>query len=184
MPVELEYKYVLKNIDNLFNILKDNIPDHIVYEIQQAYMSGKGRVRKKSYDVPTGTVTKYEFNYKEFLGEGNGNLEIEKIISKEDFDMAYNMSHISFYKKRFVFRTKNYTWEVDFFIKDDDVYFVMMECEVEKGVIPDKNELPDCIKKNIIYDVPLDNPIFTSKKIADKDRAIEIYDGLVKTIGD
>ena len=179
MPIEIEYKFVIKyEGDDIIKKIMKECDSHSISKIKQVYLKGKGRVREYSYPyTKSGQPEKsfYEFNYKEQLVDG-GNFEIEKEISKDDYDIALTVSTSSFVKNRLTFKTKSHKWEVDFFMNEhDNVYFVLMECEVDDGIKPNIDELPEFIKNSIVYSVDLDDNDFTSKKLGNVEYAEDLY---------
>ena len=155
--IEVEYKYVFRLDDNFLNQIIDNVslssPTQI---IEQYYLSGGGRIRE-SKDKNCEANTSLIFNYKEKL-PGAGYIEIEKQISRDIFEKLKEVSINNLKKTRVYIETKDHTWEIDFFQNEenDNCYFCMMECEltsdqIENNIIPNINQLPELVSKNIIY---------------------------------
>lgn len=171
MAIEIEYKYVIKKDDNFAdNLIKNTLGSFC--KIKQIYLSAGARFRSLEYG--DGRI-KYEFTYKEKIDVGH--LEINSMVTKDDFDIALGVSVGGLKKDRFVLYTKNHKWEIDFF-KDyntEEVYFILMECEVEnKSVIPNLDELPAFIKEAIIKKVTLDDSAFSSYKLGNPEYAINL----------
>lgn len=156
MPVEIEYKYVIK-LDSVLEKKIIEIIEGDKVSILQLYLSGGGRVR----EIECPNAVKYEFTYKHKIDVGN--FEINTTISREDFEIAQRSYYRKLKKHRFTFKTKTNKWEIDFFKNDSgETYFIMMECEVNEGELPVIDSLPSIIKENIIKYVDLDDPTYSS----------------------
>lgn len=168
MPVEIEYKYVLNDIEDELNLN--------CMEIKQIYLEKGIRFR----EIKENNNFRYEFNFKTKIDVGN--LEIHEDINKSDFDLALTKARVILHKRRYELKTKNHIWEIDFFIDELKTYFCMMECEVDEGVIPDISELPDFIRNNIIKEVALDDQRYTSHNIANPDYAKYLLNNTLKAL--
>lgn len=162
MPIEIEYKYVLK-----FNSLEDELKSRNIpyYDIHQIYLEKGIRFRS----LTDTALTKYEFTYKTKVDVGY--LEINAKVSKFDFDIAVTKATTQLKKRRYLVYTQYHLWEIDFFYDDNGVYFCLMELEVEKGEIANLTELPDYIKEKLVKNVSLDDANYSSFKLSDRSYA-------------
>lgn len=184
MPTEHEFKFILKlNCeDNLIKIAKKHLC------ISQGYLlASKGislRLRSsqsgemyKSTLIPKNDF-RYEINFKSNTSKRI--IEIENKIDKRDFDDLWQQCLNKLIKYRHIVKDKmDNSWEIDFF-KDynNENYFAMAELELPEGQSP--KFIPDFIKSNLIYEVPLTDTRFSSKLIADVRYAIEINKSLLR----
>jgi len=148
-----------------------------IYYIEQAYLfRGKGltvRIRKqrdrnnKEIQVLT---TKQRV--------GARIIEIEKRISIEDYDEMSKVAEGCLKKVRYVLKG----WEIDFFKDSSETYFVMAEIELPDGVeSPDR--LPKFITQNLLFEVPLNDCRFSSKKLSDVEYAKALLEEVVRQSG-
>lgn len=176
MSIEIEFKYVIKNVrsfeEHVLQVIK-NIP-HTVKHIQQHYLNSGGRVRSVEVD----SKKSFEFNYKDFLGEGKGNIEFDMPITEEEYIQCLDVSCLNLTKTRIVIPNDKHNFEIDIFKKDNVPYFILMEVEVKTLCDTISLEiLPDIVKDNIIVKT-LDDSRFSSKSLANKDYAKELYEKL------
>jgi hypothetical protein len=140
MPIEREFKYVMQNSGALEHELLTR-PVELglvkIVNIQQGYLSRGGRVRRLTEFAEFQTKllklsTEFVFTYKHDLSQQPGScLEIETNISDEDFILAWEDSDHQIEKTRYVVLCNDdRRWEIDFFKRDGETYFVMAECEV------------------------------------------------------
>lgn len=181
MPTENERKYIL-TLDCEEEITSYAKKRH---DIKQAYLAAKNGMTLRIRDFATSSKTKTQERYQICLKQQTAErvIEIEKKINKRDFDDLWNHSVSKLEKTRydilFKIGTQKYLWEVDFFKRFSDdgevsTYFAMAEHEMPEGQI-DPDVIPDLIKKHLIYEVPLSDDRFGSKKIADVDYAMSLY---------
>lgn len=108
-------------------------------------------------------------------------VEIENEIDKRDFDDLWSVCLNKFEKVRYFCPDKcGQIWEVDFF-KDHNgkSYFCLAELEMPEGQKEPKH-IPNFIKNNLLYTVPLTSCEFSSKLLACPKYAIEMYDLCMK----
>jgi CYTH domain-containing protein len=103
-----------------------------------------------------------------------GQLEIETDIVKEDFDILWKTAHKIVSKVRYVYRG----WEVDFFKNDNGKNYIAV-AEIE---LPPKIKWPDVvpqiIKENIVYVVPIEDKRFSNKKIGNIKYATRLLENI------
>lgn len=112
--IEIEYKYIIKNVNNFEDILLKELKEQDIkcssHDIEQHYLKGSGRVRSKNNEI-------FEFNYKDFLGKNKGNIEFECQITEQEFKEAIHASVLNFNKTRITFEQNSFKFEVDLFKK-------------------------------------------------------------------
>lgn len=161
--IENEVKYVLSLDSNI----EDNIKKSI---IKQGYDKNGARVRDQN-----GICT---FNYK--MKNGDFIEEFEMQITREEFERCYEFCSNNLEKTRYTIKDEySNTWDIDFFNSNDEIYFVMAECEM----IDPHKEYPDklipFVEKNCIYQVPrADSRKFSSRKLSDVGYAKKILEEL------
>jgi CYTH domain-containing protein len=164
--IENERKYVLSDNDpkRLFNQLL-NYPGATYSDIDQGYLPENGCRIRRSVDRSITGHTKCEFTYKKRI---NGQqVEIETIISYDDFSRLWTQVGKIITKWRVVIPTYADTWEVDFFraANTDKPYLVMAEVELPEGKVgPDS--LPDFISNNLLHAVEYGDKRFDSKELS------------------
>jgi hypothetical protein len=99
-------------------------------------------------------------------------VEIEKSISEEDFDEMRSQASGWVTKTRYVVGL----WEIDFFKNEkDETYFIMAEIELPDGV-KKPSKVPALVTENLLYEVPIEDVRFSSKKLSDIDYARKLLD--------
>lgn len=174
MPTENERKFVLKFCENEIQSKHEKL-----LLLQQGYLAfAKGmtlRVRKE-VNQHSGK-TKHKMCFKQSVKNRMGVVEIDNLIDERDFDDLWNVSVNQVSKRRHILKFKNSdeVWEVDFFTYDDDTYFAMAEVELpEERVAP--NSIPDIIKRNLLYEVPIsEQDKFSTKQLASVGYAKDLY---------
>lgn len=170
--IEHELKYVLK-----LNCEADIIQyTSQYYLITQGYLPSNRnsslRLRKR-VDVATQYFFTFKFKDKDII-------EIENEIQHDEFKRLWKFTKNRLIKRRYVYsELKEEKWDIDFFLFKDKVYFAMAEVEMFEGV-KKPSVIPEFIKKNIIYEVPLNNCKFSSKKLSSVKHASKLR----KEIGD
>ena len=166
MPTENERKFVL-NVDSEDAILYSDI-DLTGYRIEQAYLPAeKGAIRIRSSEQmgKLSDTTERFFTFKCKVPDRL--VEIETPIDERDFNSLWEELERYLFKYRYVTYHNSQKWEIDFFVHDDIVYFAMAECELPEGQT-EPAEIPDFIKDNLLYEVPIDNKGFSSKDLCDQ----------------
>lgn len=174
MPTENELKFVIneKCEKEVKKICEEK------YEICQGYLIATRGITvriRKSIKQPSKQES-YCFTLK--VNTAGRVIEIEKNINKRDFNDLWNIALNKLEKIRYILQNKKEKWELDFF-KDYNGLTYMAVAEIEmpenkKG--PD--ELPEIIKKNLIYKVPLTDNRFSNKLLGDAKYATEILRSL------
>lgn len=177
MPTENERKYVLNlkcesNFKNCSIFLKK-------YFLHQGYLAfSKGttlRLRSsQEYKYKNfGSMNQFE-DYPDpeikrklcFKQKVNGRvIEIEKKIDERDFNDLWNNCLNKVQKERYVYETSSVCWDIDFFKHNNQTYFAMAECEMPENMI-EPETIPDIISQNLLYAVSLDDPQFSTKRLA------------------
>jgi CYTH domain-containing protein len=105
--------------------------------------------------------------FKTTVNGGGRTVEIEKRISKRDFKDIWPLCLNKLDKIRYLIHNAEELWEIDFF-KDyaNKTYFAMAELEMPENKTK-PNNIPDFIKNNLIFEVPLIDSRFSSKLVAD-----------------
>jgi CYTH domain-containing protein len=176
VPTENERKFVInKKCEALVRKITDES-----YEISQGYLvSTKGvtlRLRKTSHN----NKETYYFTLKSTV---NGRvIELEHEIDERDFHDLWQNSINKLEKIRYKIKHKKLIWELDFFYDyKGELYFALAECELPEGV--EKPEtMPDIIKDNLIYEVPLDDSRFANKHLGDPRYCIDLMAELTRKI--
>ena len=169
MPIEREFKYLLRNHPELEDHVRQQASSASFFE--QGYLVGGGRVRRVQHldakDRPCHSP-QFIFTYKHDLSNDLGVMEIETEISEADFNKLWLDTQARLYKRRRYIEHAFYTWEVDFlFDEKSEPFMIIAECEVEPGEAEPK-DLPGVITRNLMYAVPDDDDRFTSHKLADR----------------
>lgn len=162
--IENEVKIVLDlEAANHIHAYPEFLLPFIRKSITQGYHRDGGRVRcEKVNHAPS----HYTFNYKIDLPDGQIE-EFEMDIDRAAFDRCYPLSKQTVEKFRYTYvddDNEDIVWDVDFFTEQDEVYFVMAECEMPEGMEKPPS-LPEFIRKYKIHCVARDDNRFTSKKL-------------------
>jgi hypothetical protein len=183
MPIEREFKYVLRDAEELWARLSPiDTPGLITgkVDIQQGYLSRGGRVRLKTWQIYQGKLqdepkTERIFTYKHDLTNQPGCLEIESEISKEDFDLAWDEADHKIIKTRFLLPCNNTSgvWEIDFFRDQKGIYLAMAEFEVPANAGP-PDRLHPLVKEYLTFAVPEDDGRFKNRKLCERSKVIQL----------
>lgn len=185
MPTEHEYKYVLSK-----DILKQepalSMASHEIQHIKQGYLAfSKGmtlRVRCITKGSSDGNEKKkWYMTLKQKVGERV--IEIETKISDRDGKDLWSSCVGRLTKDRYVVPYNYHIWEVDFFLKGGQLYFVQAEVELDEGDDRPK-EMPPLLKKHLIYEVPLTDDRFSNKRLTDVDYTHRLYKSLTEKQGE
>lgn len=159
MPLEFEYKWVLKVSDELIQNLEDQCE---LSDVFQVYLTKNNRFRKiiKRDQAPIYTHT---FKYK----MDTGLLEIESEVTEDDFNLV-DKSSIPFgrlRKHRYTLIDGPRKWDFDFLMQGDQIYFALAECEQPEDIARDIHPL---IANHIELEVPQNhNSTFSNFKLSD-----------------
>ena len=76
-----------------------------------------------------------------------------------------------------------FTWEIDFFYEDENIlpYFVMAEVELPENLSAPPY-IPDFIKENLLYEVPVNDNRFYNVKLRDIEYTKKIYQELLNGV--
>lgn len=176
MPVEHELKFVLNDPTNsLYDLLSREYDCH---HLEQFYMRDGARFRSTRSLSPEGALregSEFIFCYKNRIGSKV--LEIETLVSEEDYELALSGSDRKLNKLRYKIPTADGLWDIDYFLMPVDdgdphsqmVYFVMAEYEHEAG---SPVEVLSILKPYISIEVPLEHTaVFSSRKLCDPEYA-------------
>lgn len=183
MPIEREFKYVLRDADELWSRLDPISTPGLITgrtDILQGYISKGGRIRLRSWEIYKGeslTTPKVEriFTYKHDLISQPGCLEIETEMSVEDFDLAWSEASHKITKTRFLLPCNNTAgvWEIDFFRDEQGIYLAMAEFEVPaKAGPPDR--LHPLVKEYLVFAVPEDDGRFKNRKLCERSKVVQL----------
>jgi len=179
MPIENERKYVLTETDAVERKFAD-VAQEIIPMAQRYLVTDKGMCARVRWAKVKGEK-QYYFTFKKDCGVPGEVIEIETVISPDDFNKLWKVSSNEANKIRYHYEEDNVLWDVDFFKHDGHNYFAMAEVELKPGVKAPDN-VPKLISENLIFTVPIDDRRFSSKKVGDVGYAISLLDGLkVKT---
>lgn len=172
MPVENEFKWVLKVDAEGVARAMSGIPGVVRSEIRQGYLTPEGRVRE-SVDG-TGTTHLFTFKYP-VAGELR---ELEHAISREDFDAFWPVCGRTLTKTRFAVARDGVHWDVDLLADGDGVYYALAEAELPRGM-PRPQLLPELAALLI---APVDDrKLWSNHALSDPDRARVLVAHLVET---
>lgn len=171
MPTENERKFILDvNCEN--TVSKLSIEQ---YDISQGYLiATRGitvRVRK-SVRRSRDKKSAYYFTLK--VNTAGRVIEIEKNLDERDFNDLWDISLNKLEKVRYIIKHEKENWEMDFF-KDyrGQTYMSVAEIELPENKL-EPESLPDIVKKNLIYKVPLNDNRFSNKLLGDARYAAEL----------
>jgi len=178
MPTENEKKYVLKLACHE-EIVRD-CPQ--AFEIYQGYVASKNGMtaRVRSSRKVGKEKAKYHFCFKYKVETRL--IEIEKRIDRRDYHDLWKIALNKIWKIRYNLfyedRGDAQLWEVDFFLDElGKAYFAMAEFEMAEGELaPDV--VPPLISKHVVFEVPLQDDRFTSKKLSCQQHASEMLRSL------
>lgn len=182
MPIEKEYKYVLRIdfTDIFLNALKHFHDILNVEYLEQGYM-GDSRIRSVKYIMSNGVHVlnhnddEYIFTFKRKIKNYDFPWEINTNINKDDFDALWPECDNKLSKTRIYWNDNDIgEWAIDLFQNGKDVYFVMVEYEVKVDTGQERPKLPECLEPFLIYEVDVGDRRFTSKSLADIDHAEKI----------
>lgn len=171
MPIENEYKYVLR--------YDDDLPDTTrayASRIRQGYLYPEVRIRMVDLPGVKGAPhTTCFFTFKSMTDDGL--VELEHEIDLIDFERLWPKTGNRLEKTRFTFLDDDNHWDVDLFGAHDDPYFVLAEVEVAEGR-PDPG-ICQRLAAWLIKPVGKD-PAFLSYKLSDESYARNLMHGLQK----
>jgi CYTH domain-containing protein len=177
MPTENEMKFVI-DVKCEDAIRKTAC---VVKDISQGYLfTSKGaslRIRRcRTRGTPR---ICYTMTYKSHTHVGRV-VEIETTIEERDYEDLWPQCVQKLVKTRYGVNNRKEFWEVDFFrCHRDETYFALAEIEMPEGRLR-PNEVPDFIRCNLLFEVPLTDCRFSSKLLADVRYASDLYNQVLK----
>jgi hypothetical protein len=190
MPIEREFKYILKHPSDLWDRLLElrKTTQIDVIDIKQGYLSKGGRIRSRLYNRRVGVTIgqdyiaepQYIFTYKHPLTGRPGVLEIECDISSEDFDLAWEDADHKIDKTRFVLecQASGGVWEIDFFRDKDGIYLALAEFEVPAEAGP-PDRLNPLVQEYLVFSVPEDDRRFQNRKLCNRAKVEKLLKEIV-----
>ena len=172
MPTENERKYLLKSeCESEVNELSSE-----QFLISQGYLIATRGITtriRKSVKKSNGSET-YYFTLK--VNTAGRCVEIETKLDQRDFNDLWQLALNQLEKIRYIIKHEKNTWEIDF-IKDykGETYIAVAEVELpEDQMEPDS--VPNIVKKNLLYKVPLTDNRFSNKLLSNAKYAAELLD--------
>ena len=158
MIIENERKYILSSE------IENRLVDVPYYWIKQAYLPSVNNIAYRLREVTKNKVKRI-FTIKSRNVDGT-NTEIEFPVEKEDFDALFSKADRFVNKRRHIVDHLSGTWEIDVFLDSEGKsYFWMAEIELPEHQT-EPTSLPDIIKEYLIYEVPLTDGRFSSRKVS------------------
>jgi hypothetical protein len=181
MPIEREFKYVLRDAEELSARLNPiDTPGLIIgrADILQGYLGRGGRVRRRTWGFhadPMKPQVEDIFTYKYDLKSQPGCLEIETHMSEEDFDLAWSEADHKLTKTRYLLPCNNTSgvWEIDIFYDTLGVYLAMAEFEVPAHAGP-PDRLHPLVRDYHLFSVPEDDGRFKNRKLGDREYVLKL----------
>lgn len=163
MPIENEFKYVLRYDPKLLTVLGAGS------RLEQGYLSEDTRIRAITDE---NEATTFWFTFKKWTDQGL--IEIEPEISKADFDRLWPLTMTRLCKSRYSFE-ENGQWDVDFFGDVANPYFVLAEVELPEGATEPR--VAERLAPYLIKAVGKD-PEFTSYRLSNEAYARSVLERL------
>jgi CYTH domain-containing protein len=176
MPTEHELKFVL-DVDCEKVIAKESTRTKT---LSQGYLCLSKGMAVRVRETVDGTDIKYEMCVKTRVKSGRC-VEVETPIDIRDFNDLWEITVNRVEKVRYIIGTKKKEiWEVDFF-KDhhQKTYFAMAEHEMPENQLT-PNNMPSIIRKHLIFEVPLLDDRFSSKRLADVKHAKKLLSTILE----
>ena len=184
MPIEREFKYVLRSPDALYAMLMHREDVTGVATINQGYLSKGGRFRRRDWWLKDGVMfydsaaiarTEHIFTYKHDLVVQPGVLEIETEVSEADFNLGWPDTTNRVLKTRFMLTPDMGAgvWEVDVFYDRLGRYLALAEFEVPANAGP-PDRLHPLVQDHLIYEVPEGDSRFANRKLGNREYVIKL----------
>lgn len=176
MPTENERKYLLDA--GCESTVKKICTDQ--FDISQGYLiATRGitvRVRKSARK--SNGKSEYYFTLK--VNTAGRVIEIEKNLDERDFTDLWAIALNKLEKVRYIVKYGGNSWELDFF-KDyrGETYMAVAEIELPEDQL-EPNSLPEIVKQNLIYKVPLTDARFSNKLLGDARYAAELLQEILR----
>jgi CYTH domain-containing protein len=177
MPIENERKYILRNPEDVENVLQKS--DCYLRVIRQGYLPGDARIRASRPEkfVNSYLREQFYFTYK-FMAETDL-IEIETTIDQHDFDRLWPHTKKRLTKNRYVLQVDSCQWDIDIFYDDGERYFAMAECEMPESMDAPP-EIPSIIAGFVVFEVPRDESrLYTNTEISNRHYAESIMAGFI-----
>lgn len=175
MPTENERKYLLD-----IGCLEDvkSIASYS-YNISQGYLIATRGITVRVRKFVSNKRTEHFFTLK--VNTAGRTIEIEKKIDSRDFDDLWNIALNKLEKVRYIVKSQE-VWEIDFF-KDykDEIYMSVAEVEIPEDEY-EPTYIPEIIKNNLLYSVPLTDTRFSNKLLGDARYASQLLKQIEKGV--
>jgi CYTH domain-containing protein len=159
--IENEVKFVL-SVDSKEEIEAACGPPGLIL---QGYLPGRARIRSKTKKKAKKSP-EFTFTYK--IPVNGMTVEIEKTISKHEFELLWPLTDWRLSKYRYSIKIDNIQWDIDYFLGDFGVNFAMAEAEMPEDMA-EPGKIPKFLRPHIIYAVPrAETDAFSSRKLADE----------------
>lgn len=175
MPVENEFRFVLVDDRGALRRALRAHRDVRELRIEQASLT-KGTRLRRTEDLRTSGLT-YEFTFKRRVGRHV--VEIETEISRADFARLWTTRESEHAKTRYAFAEGELGWDIDYFGRPKNPYFVRAEVELPEGMW-DETRVPAAspVIADYVLCVPGKDRAFTSGRLADEKYAVRLLDKL------
>ena len=170
MPTENERKFIIKTDceSEVEKISSDQ------YLISQGYLIATRGITtriRKSIRKSDGFEC-YYFTLK--VNTAGRCVEVETKLDQRDFKDLWSLTLNQLEKIRYIVKHNKKTWELDF-LKDykNQTYMAIAEIEMPENQLEPKS-IPDIVKNNLIFKVPLTDNRFSNKLLSNAKYAAEI----------
>lgn len=182
MPAEIEFKFILdiSQYNRDAWMLKAFEQKWTVEDIHQCYIGLDSRLRRVKTVVSKGKKVKKKRNKHIFTFKRAGincvfPIEIQKNISKDDFDVLSPTCERKLTKIRYKFNINHGEWAMDFlYDHDGSIYFALAEYECKSSMNTTYDVISD-LKDMIIYTVVPGDKRFSNRMLSDIDYAKKLY---------
>lgn len=163
MPIEREFKFILDpskiSLSDLSKKVENGELNYSSMNIRQGYLTPQNRIRETEYkfvggnNEPKDKVDLIEYCYTFKTKDGEDSIEIETDIDVNDFNRLWPKTKDRLIKTRISSDNPGpVKWEIDFFLDaDNEIYFVMAECEVYDGGM--SRYMPDFVNDALLLEV-------------------------------
>lgn len=179
IPTEHEFKWVLnlefsKQHPHLSLLERSDNYLHI----KQGYLAfSKGMTLRIRSSTGVNAKEKWYLTLKQKVGDRV--VEIEKKLDERDGHDLWSACVGKVKKDRYVFRIGDQTWELDFFLKHKEIYFIQLEAELPEGAErPEK--VPKFIRPHVLFEVPLTDDRFSNKRLGCVEYASQLYRNILE----
>lgn len=177
IPTEHEFKYVI-SMDILAHHKETELRTmcHNLIHIKQGYLAfSKGMSSRVRCSTEWGK-DKWFLTFKQKVTKRT--IEIEKKLDERDGNDLWAVAVGKLKKDRLIFPHDGIKWELDLFKFDNEIYFIMAEIELDENSHRPKHILP-LLKPYVLYEVPLTDDRFSSKRLGDVNYSKQLYNQLV-----